>query len=360
MSQWDPTDRPDPTDPGELVEGIDAEGFAAWYRERQFARNIREGRPYFNGPSPAPPPERHSPSQLLQCSRKVTYRQENAPVETTDPDGLFWIGRRFEEDVVVPYLREAVVDESTYVRNSMWIDETVETEGGTLRFRGATDPVIVTGTSEPLVVTEVKTKRSIDGLTEPDPHHRAQVHAYMYGLSADYERDVGDAVLVYGDRTTLDITAFHETFDGPFWDDVLAWAASHSAYRRDGALPPDDPEQGWECDLCSYRHRCGRSDEPYADVGVSGFLPLFADYPRSSVTDYLAAHEHGKLTPTLASEHTDLAGTHGVRDWCCPDCDATFDWDAVPRDRTTPDPPPCPDCAERGVLTDLRPTPPAE
>jgi CRISPR-associated exonuclease Cas4 len=142
-----------------FAQRIGAESFEEWYAEREFARNIREGRPYFNGPSPVPDPERHSPSNLLQCHRKVAYRQANAPEESEAPEGIFWSGRLFEEEVAVPYLRDVVAGEDTYIRNSMWIDDSVETPNGEeLRFRGSTDPVLVDRESEPLLVTEVKTK----------------------------------------------------------------------------------------------------------------------------------------------------------------------------------------------------------
>jgi hypothetical protein len=84
-----------------LLDAIDGAGFAEWYREREFARNIREGQPYFNGPGRTPAPNRHSPSQLLQCHRKALYRQHNAPEEEPDPQGIFWIGSRFEEEIIV-------------------------------------------------------------------------------------------------------------------------------------------------------------------------------------------------------------------------------------------------------------------
>lgn len=349
----------DSTDPSVLVEKIDGGRFAEWYRERTFARNIRDGKPYFNGPSPVPDPERHSPSQLLQCHRKIAYRQANAPEETADPEGMFWTGRRFEEDIVVPYLQQAVVGEGTYVRNSMWVDETVETDGQELRIKGTTDPVLVTAESEPLVVTEVKTKESLAGVSEPNRHHRAQVHAYMYGLSEQYDRSVGRAVLIYGDRTTLDVEPFDEPFDEAFWDTVVSWAGTHSQFRRDGVLPPADPEYGWECGVCSFRHRCGQSDEPYADTDVAGFLPQFDAYPRPKVVEYLEAHEDAKLTPTLAAEYPDLAAASEVRDWRCPQCGTTVAWDEHPRNDVMGNLPLCPDCADRGVMTELRVTPPS-
>lgn len=51
--------------PSMVADHIDGENFAEWHRERQWARNIREGQLYFNGPSPVPQTEKHTPSQLL-------------------------------------------------------------------------------------------------------------------------------------------------------------------------------------------------------------------------------------------------------------------------------------------------------
>lgn len=339
--------------PSEVVEQIDAEGFAEWYREREFARNIRNGQPYFNGPSQVPDPERHSPSQLMQCHRKIVYRQENAPEETEDPEGIFWAGRRFEEDIIVPYLQDAIVGDGTYVQNSMWVDTTVESQGHEVRFKGSTDPVIVTRDGEPLAVTEVKTKDSLDHVSSPNRHHRAQVHAYMHGLSEKYDRDVSEAVVIYGSRTTLDIKAFHESFDEEFWTDVVSWAADHTEYREQGELPVAEPEYGWECKFCSFKHRCGESDRPFSDVGTDGFLPLFSEYPEPKVVDYLEAHDDATLTPALAHQYPSLAAESRVTDWECPNCESTFEWDAVQWKDSRGEPPLCPSCADSGELTTL-------
>lgn len=348
------------TETGAFAERISGEDFAEWYREREWARNVRAGRPYFNGPPSVPPPARHSPSQLLQCHRKVRYRQENAPAEQANPEGIFWTGRRFEEDVIVPYLQAVVRDSDAYVRNSMWIDLERETEGGSVRFRGATDPCIVDRHSEPLLPTEVKTKEEIDHLDGPNRHHRAQVHAYMRGLSQKYDREITESVVIYGSRKLLDVRAFVVPFDPDFWGAVLQWAGEHTANREDGVLPPTEPEYDWECGVCDYRHRCGQSDEPYADEGTRGFLPAYADYPREQVRAYLRTHDDAALTPTLAREYPDLAAAHEVSDWTCPACGADFAWDAGRLDDAADLPPLCPACAEAGELNSLALAEPAD
>ena len=254
-----------------LIDSIDATSFDNWYREREFARNIREGQPYFNGPTSIPTPERHSPSQLNQCHRKIYYRQLNAPEEQPSPQGIFWTGTKFEEELVMPYL-EAIVGSDGYVRNSMWIDFICETAAGEVRIKGATDPVIVNAESEPLLLIESKTKGSLDHLSEPDTHHKAQVHAYMYGLTHKYDRRLTDAILLYGSRTSLDIRVFHISFDPWFWrQTVLAWTGKHTQYRLDEALPPATPAFGWECEFCEFKHRCGQTDTvQFTNTGAKG------------------------------------------------------------------------------------------
>jgi CRISPR-associated exonuclease Cas4 len=345
-----------------LTKRISPESFAEWYAEREFAQNIREGKPYFNGPSPVPDPERHSPSNLLQCHRKIAYRQANAPEEREPPEGIFWSGQLFEEDVVVPYLQDAVAGEDTYVRNSMWIDDTVTTpDGEQLRFKGSTDPVIVDSESEPLLVTEVKTKSSLDDLDEPNRHHRAQVHTYMHGLDEEYDRPVDDAVIIYGGRTSMDVRVFEVPFSAAFFERVLDWAATHTRYRESGTLPPADPEFDWECSFCSFQHRCGQSDRPFADVGPDGFLPLVEDYPRERVVEYLQSHDGTRLTPTLARRYPDLVDCYGVHDWVCQRCSATYpaqDLDSecgeVAHNDSIADSPLCPACANEHVPVPLK------
>ena len=343
-----------------LIDGINASSFDDWYREREFARNIREGKPYFNGPSRVPPPERHSPSQLNQCHRKIYYRQLNAPEEQADPQGIFWTGTNFEEELVVPYL-ESLVGPDEYVRNSMWMDVTCETNAGEVRIKGATDPVIVDAESEPLLLTESKTKRSLDHLDKPDRHHLAQTHCYMYGLTQKYDHRVTDALLLYGSRTSLDLRAFHVAFDPWFWrQTVLRWAADHTQLRLDEELPAADPELPWECNVCSYRHRCGQTEETaHSDVGASGLIPLWTGYPRAKLIEYLEGHTEAKLTPALAHEHPALADDYGVYDWVCEACGGRQPWDNVDWDGSIAEPPDCRACASKGIHASLGGVPPA-
>ena len=99
----------------QFIDQISNETFREWYNEREFAENIRNGQSYFNTASTLDEPLRHSPSKLMQCHRKVYYKDQNAPKEGTSPKGLFWTGTRFEEDVIMPYLQSLTTDE-TYCR----------------------------------------------------------------------------------------------------------------------------------------------------------------------------------------------------------------------------------------------------
>jgi CRISPR/Cas system-associated exonuclease Cas4 (RecB family) len=334
-----------------LVDAVSADAFDTWWRERKHARNIRKGTPYFNGPASIKPPRQHSPSSLFQCHRKVTYKQLNAPEESGDPAGIFWIGSKFETDVAVPFLQDEVAGDDEYVTNSIWVDFTVETDEGELRIKGETDPVVVDANAKPLLLTEIKTKRSVESVESPSGHHKAQAHAYLKGLSEKYERSITDAIILYGSRTTLDVRAFHIKFDPVFWSDmVVEWAAEHSGYRLREVLPPDDPEFDWECDFCSFSERCGRGKSGYADVAERGFLPGIEEYPRGKVAEYLEAVDEAQLTPTLANEYPQLAIDHQVCPWQCPECDSTFAWETVDTESSTPA---CPVCADKGKLTEL-------
>lgn len=261
-----------------VVDSVGSTHFDRWFSEKQFEENISAGKPYLNTPPPVKPPERHSPSQLLQCHRKIYYRQLNAPEETESPDGILWTGRKFEEEMAVPYLK-AIVRDQAYVRNSMWVDYTLTTEHGDLRLRGETDPVIVDEKSRPLLLTEIKTKQSVDDLREPNEHHIAQAFAYLEGLSREWQTEIRDVLFIYGSRTSLRIESFHVQFDEERWEQfVRDWATAHTRYRLNEQLPPATPEYGWECQFCSYKHRCGKSDKTdYNDADAYTCLvpPLF-------------------------------------------------------------------------------------
>jgi CRISPR/Cas system-associated exonuclease Cas4 (RecB family) len=338
----------------ETLEAITAEKFDEWYQEREFRQNIRNGKPYFNGPSSIPPPERHSPNKLLQCHRKIYYRQENAPEEEGDAEGILWSGRHIEEEVVLPFLQETVSSDQTYVRNSMWVDFNVGTQTNELRIKGVTDPVLVDEDSNPLLPTEVKTTSSIEYKDSPDRRHRAQLHAYLAGLSDNYDRSLTEGVLIYISRETFNMKAFHIKFDTEFWNEtVISWANTHTEYRLDSELPPAQPETDWECEYCSYRMRCGKGDGPYADKVPEGFLPNVASYPREKVEAYLKAHDEAELTATLAEEYPDLAEKYDVRLWQCPSCATSFENNEISAKPGTNSRPLCPKCIEDESLVEL-------
>lgn len=357
MPSNNPNPEPD-VHPEEVVEEVTTtvsnRGFTEWYEEQQIEQNVLDGKPYFNGPSPPKPPDRHTPSKLLQCHRKASYARQNAPREGTTPDGIFWIGTAFEEDIIVPYLQDETPD-GLYVQNSLWINTTIGTTSDEVQVRGSTDPAVVTADGDPVLLTEIKTTTSVEHLTEPKPHHKAQLHAYLYALNEKYDHEVTNGLLIYGSRKTLDINVFHVTFDPGFWQTVVDWMASQTEYEQASDLPPAEPERDWECDYCSFKHRCGQADTPYQDIAPDGLLPMFDGYDRDALTEYLDAHADAgaRLTPTLAHAYPDIAAEYGAYDWSCPRCSNTYDWDVIDWDGDTSDPPFCPACANDDELLTL-------
>ncbi|WP_135535622.1 CRISPR-associated protein Cas4 [Halostella pelagica] len=352
---------PTPSPPGSeseieeaLRDRVTNRAFNEWYSEQQFQSNILEGKAYFNGPSPSKDPEQHTPSKLLQCHRKATYSRQNAPREGTQPEGLFWFGTEFEEQVVVPFL-QSITTPDTYVTNSVWTDTELVRDGTSLRVRGATDPAIVTADADPLLVTEIKTTTSLDHLSAPKPHHRAQLHAYLHALNTEHDHDVMSGLIVYGSRETLNIKAFSVDFDPAFWDDVVTWMDDQTAYEQAGELPPASPERDWECNYCSFKHRCGQADTPYTDIGVDGLLPVFDGYDREKLQQYLDGHadREARLTPTLAHVYPGLSQEYDVYDWSCAACNTTYAWDEVETADDSSDPPYCPCSADDGDITPL-------
>lgn len=338
-----------------LLGSLSNDSFNDWYHEQQYTDNILEGRPYFNGASPPPDDDKHSPSKLLQCHRKVRYYAENAPQEGDPPEGLFWVGTRFEEDIIVPYFLEAVTTDDTYVQNSMWIDETIDTDGVTVRVKGVTDPVIVDADAVPILPSEIKTTSSLEYLDGPKRHHKAQLHAYLYALNAEYNRSIRDGVVVYGARDTLDIQVYHVPFDEGFWQEtVLPWMQTQTRYRSDGVLPPAEPVFDWECDTCPFQHRCGQTNSPYSDVGFTGLVPDVAAYRKQSLREYFDAYPDAKLTPTLADKYPTLAAEHGVYEWRCSNCERSYDRGSESFDGESPEGSLCPECSRADRLSSLR------
>lgn len=349
------TIRPDNVRSERIVAAITNPRFNDWYTERQIVENILDGNLYFNGLSKPSPPEKHTPSKLLQCHRKVVYERENAPREGTQPQGLFWSGTAFEEDIIVPFLQDEVTGDSTYVQNSKWVDTTISVDGDDeLRIRGVTDPVIVTKDGTPVVVTEVKTKSRLDYVDEPNQHHRAQLHAYLYALNEAFDRSVEDGVIIYGSRTTLDLEVFYVQFDDAFWNEtVVPWMREQTRYRKNNELPPADAVFDWECDTCSFHHRCGQTDAPYEDMGYRGLLPDVSGYRKQQVREYLEYDDEAKLTPTLAHQYPTLTHDFDVYDWECPNCNTQVPWNEPDWEPDRNQPPVCPNCADTDSLVTM-------
>ncbi|WP_267642058.1 CRISPR-associated protein Cas4 [Haloarchaeobius amylolyticus] len=336
-----------------VLSNVLANELNSWYKSQQHKRNVERGKPYFNGPSPVPDPRRHSPSQLLKCHRRVYYQLHNAPAEKGEPTGIFWFGSRFETEVAVPFLQSLTRD-GEYIRNSMWVDFTVDSTDQSIRIRGETDSVFVDADSEPLLLTEIKTTTSLSNLEAPKPQHLAQVHAYLYGLSEQFERRLSDAVILYAKRDDFSTRVFHVQFEQEFWEDrVLTWASQNSEYRRSQSLPPPTPEFEWECDYCPYRRRCGRAGSQFSDEDVTGLLPFTDDYPRAQLENYLEAYPDAKLTPTLALRYPELAEEWGTYDWQCPACSSSYSFESVDWDGDLEQLPYCKPCAESGLLATL-------
>lgn len=329
--------------------------FRAWYRRYEERRNAREGKFDRNAPDPPPEPSVGRPHALLTCHRKQRYREENAPGETLEPAGRFWVGTRIEEDLVFEYLDERA-PAGLVAANSLWVDAPVRTADRDLRIRGLTDPVFARTDGTPVLPTEVKTRRSLGSVDGPAEHHRAQLHAYMAGLSATRDVSIEEGVLLYVSRTTLDARVVPVAFDTSFWRErVVPWLEGQAHYRESTGVPPASPEQDWECDACEYRSRCGRADAPVADLGFNGFVPE-RTYPRSRVEDALAADEDLALTPTLARSYPDLRTDRPVTELVCEACGRTVPWAAIDPEETAPT---CDRCASNGRYARLRGREPA-
>lgn len=112
----------------ELLTALSGESFQPWHGERERRNNIENGRPHYNHPGHVPPATQHRPSSLVVCSRKITYGQTNAPSETDSPTGIFWMGTKFEEEIVLPYLRSTVGAHGRFGTNDMWVEFGVEAD----------------------------------------------------------------------------------------------------------------------------------------------------------------------------------------------------------------------------------------
>jgi CRISPR/Cas system-associated exonuclease Cas4 (RecB family) len=347
----------------ELLNALSNDSFETWHDQRERRKNIENGKAHYNQPGNVPPAMQHRPSSLAVCSRKIAYRQTNAPSESDSPTGIFWMGTKFEEKIILPYLREIASAHGRYGTNDMWVEFEIETDSEPLTIRGSTDPVITDRQGRPVLPTEVKSTSSVDHLDEPRVEHRAQLHAYLEGLSRKYDREIRTGAIIYGSREDFEVKVFPVQFDPDFWEDtVLGWASEHTEYRLQEQLPPADPTHDWECKFCDYAERCGKGDLGVSDTGSRGFLPLFTDYPRKSVVEYLDAHrsEGAKLTPSLAQQFPELAREYGAYPWQCSNCGSTFDWDAIEWNQQGEMPPPCPNCSTHTIDGFLRGPAPAE
>lgn len=344
-----------------VIPELSDEAFNDYWFQRNAERNIEENHPERNDPGHSWPIGRVEPHQLGNCKRKWIYQWLNAPSEEADPHGIFAIGHYIEEEIIEPWLRDFVepdhtidnaihvsvdvkeipvtdsdeqpnlpdIDSNTAidVPDDLGVNQPDDSEpivgadSMCLTVAGSTDPAIVDPESgDILALTEVKSTGSIDRIDEPKRMHMLQLHAYMKALG------ITDGYVIYVDRNELlNPKVFEVTFDPDVWDRVTEWVEETVAYAAAESLPPADPPEGWMCNYCEYSNRCGEGRSNLAaDMGVRAFVPGYTEYPKNKVEDHLTAFPDVKLTPSLALEYPELAETHDVADWCCPNCTATF------------------------------------
>jgi hypothetical protein len=169
-----------------------------------------------------------------------------------------------------------------------------------------------------------------------------------------------EGIIMYASQKSFDMKFFPIEFDEAFWKSiVLEWATDHTRYRLNEELPPPKPEFGWECDLCNFRNRCGKTEDPHSDAPAKGLLPL-REYPKEQLEEYLQSHQDAKLTPSLGVLYPELAEKYGSYSWSCPVCSEKYaicdiDW-GIAFSR----PPLCPICGSEGRTTPLSGPSPTE
>ena len=376
---------PNPTEPNSsltaaleaLLDSLDGDTFQEWFEDKKHRENIQNGTPYFNNDDYVPTKQRHTPSQLLQCHRKLLYRQLNAPRETANNDGIFFLGDVLE-NLVEEFLIDLGREHDLHIQNSMYVKVEDARADPMVRFRGETDPVICDYEGVPVLPTEIKSKseEAFTYLSSASTRHQAQVHAYVQGLNDRLDalrgdRQLSEFAVIYIARESLDVKVFHHEFDRDFWESIVEWARTHTAYRerseestaaldddssveREGSvLPPAYPLEDWECKYCAFAKRCGKNEDiPVRDLGAAGFLPL-TEYSRSAVKAHMEAFPSVPVTPTLAHHYPSLlADGHPVAPWQCRKC-GEIPLDRVGWDRDITEPPTCPECEQcslRGPL----------
>lgn len=325
-----------------------------WYREQTTRKNIENGNAEYNTPQPPPSADVFRPNRLLQCRRKQYYGEQNAPRESPPPKGIYFAGSKVEEDLVLPYLREQVASwsDELFVANSLWIEEDVTAGNGDVTLRGSTDPVIVQENGFPVFVTEIKSKRSFNGSPSVSPHHRAQLHAYMAGLSAKHDASVREGAILYVSREDLELEIMSVSFDDDFWSRVGEWMEKLTTDRMHNELPSAEPEHDWECRYCPYAARCGAHTESrVSDVGPEGFVPSI-EYPLESVKHHLECYPGVGLTATVANQYPWLSEDYEVT---LPFCSTCGEATTISPERSGTDSTPlCPTCAEEGDISELQ------
>ena len=283
------------------------------------------------------------------------------PQETAAPDGIFSIGSWVEEDLVQPWLDRLAREYDAYLAQDLYVKGTFQGDVGKIKIAGKTDPVFCDRHGVPVLVTEVKSKASLTRTGNlPSRHHKAQLHAYQYGIAQEFEIDPPMGVVIYVGKKRFDGHVESVEYDPFFFADVIRpWCEALTVARLEDILPEPEPCQGWECDLYEYRERCGEGDDtPWTYVPADhGFL-LFFEYPKESVIEYLQSHPEGALTPTLAHQHPDLAESYNVAEWLCTRCTNRCEWTDVDWDGDIDEPPLCPSCMSENIPVTLTgPTP---
>jgi len=197
---------------------------------------------------------RYYPSEIGNCIRKVWYTY-NHPMEI-DPGlrRIFQLGDILH-DFVVQVLRSEKNKEIELLNAEMPFK--IEMEGFTIS--GRVDDLLLLKSDSTQVLVEVKSSRSVKGISKPMEHHKTQLQFYMYATH------VHNGVLLYIDKSTLETKSFTVEFSAKRGRQILNKFRALHKHLTNNTLPAAEAKRSngisWMCKYCEYKDKCGKDEK---------------------------------------------------------------------------------------------------
>lgn len=198
-------------------------------------------------------------SSLGQCKRKHFWSRKDEPKDDDHVENMdaFDVGNAIHK-----HYQEKLAKLGVLAAHELYMESGTLSghSDGLLWLDGQLVILDIKSTSKNIVPGTKKDGTPKKCLTEPDPHHVAQVYGYqkLY-WDMGIKPKLGKILYISKDNSrSVDKLEFDIELTDSTYQEVLDEVASLDAFWAADKLPDPRPKEEWECKYCSWSKKCGK------------------------------------------------------------------------------------------------------